>query len=387
MRQMNLVILTLGWLALGTASTTASEIIQCPGQHELNHETNLRNAALAELAYSDPGHIENIPHRCPHHTLETSKVEVCSIPERVIEMAKERMVADENQKERKILIQGHPKKPKETHPTYYQCEYEGHNDGRLQFAIGFIWLRSQSVAGLGFVTGIIKGAVGALDEEMKMVRITDGEKLIMAVQGTDIERMGQLAVSLKDMLDKSCAFEFATKVTEEFFSPGHDLNLKGRHGVIVGHSLGGTAVQYVASALDLAELKGKYDLGRLDAYSFNSMGMPPQPGDMSGRLTSVVVAGEFLQLVSQLINREQLGQVYTYDYDRKWQWDWSRDLHQHKIQTMRLARILDDLGRSRVLHRHKIQTVQQKICDCMSSSEVSYQYELRSRGNPAAHNK
>lgn len=197
------------------------------------------------------------------------------------------------------------------------------------------------VAPLAIASSWIEQGLGFL----VLDRIDEQPEQMVAFRGTDLARlMGipEVSTSLGDLLDRSCAFEIATRVVAEVGRRFGTSRLS-----VIGHSLGGAAAQYVAR--DQAANGSNYSsAAEFNAYSFNSVGLDVSNSDPSSllRLYSYSIDGEIVSVLGEQLRRVQAGRAIRYIPPpgmEKWSGSVATEL----------------------IRRHRITTVQEGLCDCL----------------------
>ena len=355
-----IVLGSISFALMLTGPANAQHPMKCPGNLGHDHEIILEHAALAALSYhkprNDPYSI-NIFQHCPskdrrEQDVGNRKVAIHNLPRNVIDTAKSDLLSryEEEGRGRIKFVEY-----SDAGETFYACEQYTTLSQRL--AIGFRWMEFAERIGIGFGFAIVAGTIGASlggDEEFEAIELHQrdesgtpiGDELILGFQGTDPERLKQWVSSVQKITGDSCIFDFAVEVTGTFFK--RDVDFKNKRAVLAGHSLGGAVVQYITDYGRLCRTIGsRYDLSDLDAYSFNSFGMPSNTPlrKCHDRVHSIVIAGEILERFIQ--GTKQVGHRYRYDTD-----GWN----------------------VRFFHRHGIEAVQEKICGCMDGDGSFYEY-------------
>ena len=339
--------------------------IKCPGKFGHNHEAILEYAALAELAYEKPSSQPttiNIFRHCAvsQKQLDSTgerSVMIRSLPDHVVNEAKKALLTtyDKDNKDAAIYLY------QTDNRVFYACDRDRTLGQRL--AIAFSWIEVGRKVGLGYKFGLVSGVAGfALTgtEEIEAIELHQrnrngsavGNELILGIQGTDPTRLRQWVSSIQNMVGDSCIFDFAVEVTRSFFRPGQDVNFRDGAVALVGHSLGGAVVQYSAEVThSLNSLRRRKNLPELQAYSYNSFGMPQASlkGEPHHYVNSIVIAGEVLERI--VTETRQVGHVYRYDTGGWRVIKWFQQLD-----------------------RHSIKTVQRKICECIDPTGLKYEY-------------
>lgn len=187
------------------------------------------------------------------------------------------------------------------------------------------------------VVRLVQNRGGALTEELGLVRRDRGgtaPERLLAIRGTDPRRWPQLMATVMDLLDRSCVFEVAAEVVAR-----EENRWTGRVSV-VGHSLGGSATQFVARhrSTKSAALPAT---GGFRAYSFNGIGLAGSAANLR-RLHSYYVDGEWVVELGRVFGRSQAGNVVRYIPSAGW----------------------PPVSTAESYRRHKLSTVQESLCEC-----------------------
>ena len=206
---------------------------------------------------------------------------------------------------------------------------------------------------------------------------SDGEQ-IKAIKGTAFNRIPEVMATVNQLLEPfgSCVFEVAAQHVA-FRVEG--IENAGDHGVydsngrwhkvdrvaVVGHSLGGTAAQYIgataASSDEYAGRLGSYK-DNFNTYSFNGVGLREQSYGSAGasRHYSYFIDGEFAsQWVGWIFGQSQIGHTIRYipplDTDR-WPSNSAISWTGHFVESVTRE----------PFRRHEIRVVQEAICECLN---------------------
>ena len=164
---------------------------------------------------------------------------------------------------------------------------------------------------------------------------------VFLIRGTDLDRLiPQLAASIKGAWNQSCAFSAAAKLVSNLKRYYGDKSHIDGELIIVGSSLGGSAVQHIATDPDTP-------LSKIEGYSFNGMGVPAErvdPNRPNEMLYSYTVRGDWINGMRELFGQTEAGNKWRYDpMDTFWgPWLTGR----HSIQSVRrsLCRCVDGRG-------------------------------------------
>ena len=330
----------------------------CPSWNIVNHESLLENAALAELVYTAVPNTDrtiNIFQHCDDPTIiartdGTRDVAVRQLPRSILAEA-ERNLSTEFDTNGRGQIDIRP--VTDTDATYFVCDRV--RSPSLRLAVAFKWMLLGNKMGLGYAIGFVAGGVVSHQESVQAISLFDSNAL--GIPGTNPGQRSDWVSSLNQLIEDSCIFDFTAEVTGlvlDCLSPDADCSLDvsdaARVFLLIGHSLGGSISQYVAHLHSRPNLRGRSNQPiRLEAYSFNSMGMnyPIMYAPHHNNIHSVVIAGEILEVV--VPDTTQIGNLYRYDSNS------------FVIPTS-------------LIDRHSIETVQRKICDCGSNAGANFQW-------------
>ena len=324
-----LAMTAIQWTMVSSATAQTIGENQCDFGSDLQ-ATLLEYATLAEAAYKPLGLtklISNCPiDKLPKGNMLGREVYVEPIPTIYIREAAFRF-RDKPRFKGKLQIFV----DEETDEELISCTNDRNLLERILLSIRYV-LDEQKLSLFARVfVGVVATATSR--EELRMVEFSIDEKgiskngngKILGVKGTD--RLQEINTSLEQLIGNSCAFEIAADIS------AHWINEVGRkHNAIVGHSLGGAVAQYAAQQVNL-----------LQAYSYNSIGEDGEDEDDAehdnSEIYSVTIEGEILQ---ELFNREQVGNVFVYKPISNNQKAWDR----HSISTVQdaICRCLDGRG-------------------------------------------
>lgn len=317
----------------GLAGATNSQIYDA----EI-HETLLRYAGLAGIAYGDPGEIYCLdpkndnsetppkPNDCPS---EIEKVTVNTLP---ISKYIDRSRDNEGSKGIEIL------KDNSTGEEFITCSSGEGLLERIAIAINFV-SRNDEISILPKIA-IVVSQIPTKYEELKVVTLQQegSEGSVFGIQGTNFWRFKQIRTSIQKLIGNSCAFDVVVDVARNFFSDCRNKSItKMDTYSIVGHSLGGAVAQYVAHKFGdstgfMTECNNDVNF---QAYSFNSIGMRNRAVRDSGNenINSVRIAGEILERLGTKLNRRQIGKKIRYGGQLN-QPSWN-ELKLHEISTVK----------------------------------------------------
>ena len=207
------------------------------------------------------------------------------------------------------------------------------------------------------------------DEEMGVIRLSRAPPAeggqpdeLVGFQGTDITRIPQLMSSLNDLMSNSCVFEMAA-IVSSVVSSGM---CEGQYSV-VGHSLGGVAVQHVVRdfvthphrdpslrSKELAPCNKVEFVG----HAFNSIGIDHNAAINigQGNLYSYSVDGEIISWLGRRWNRSQIGTTLKYTPTSSWP----------EIGIFELVDNVITGDQPETLRRHRLPAVQQALCECIN---------------------
>lgn len=144
-----------------------------------------------------------------------------------------------------------------------------------------------------------------------LLRNPDGHtERIFLISGTDVERLWpQLKTSIKGTAGNSCGFP-ATALLVSIVSGGTGADDSVPFSV-TGHSLGGTAAQYIAS--DRKSNSQNYPSGSsFEAYSFNGLGLPRGSDQPDEGLYSYTVKGDWINIARDFLDQTEAGIKWKY---------------------------------------------------------------------------
>ena len=201
------------------------------------------------------------------------------------------------------------------------------------------------------------------DEEIGIIRLTrdpsstNGPEELVAIQGTDFTRIPQIMVSIRHLLSNSCVYEMAAivvDVTGDSISAGQIS--------VVGHSLGGGAVQYIAQ--DHTRHPWRNPTKRpnanvtFGAYSFNSVGLDSSSASdtVPSTLISYIVDGEVVSWMGEKIGQTQVGTVIRYIPPDTWP----------DTGWLRFVGDIIQWEQPEPVRRHRLPAVQLGLCECIN---------------------
>ena len=185
---------------------------------------------------------------------------------------------------------------------------------------------------------------------------------LVGFQGTDIARFPQLVSSLNDLMSNSCVFEMAAIVS----SVVSGEMCEGQYSV-VGHSLGGAAVQHVVRDFDTnpdrdpsrssTELETCNNV-KFVGYAFNSIGLDDDSAVniRNGEMYSYSIDGEIISWLGRKWNRKQIGATLKYTPTSSWP----------QIGVFEFGKKVLTGDQPETLRRHRLPAVQQALCECVN---------------------
>ena len=188
-------------------------------------------------------------------------------------------------------------------------------------------------------------------------RKASGEHLV-AIRGTDFLKIDEVWTSVRELLSTSCALDLAISVAA-YYAGKYQEDEYFDNYVVVGHSLGGIATQYVARDHAANGLRWLTITTPTRYYSFNSLGMKhsDKDGDLSN-LYSYFIKADVVSTFGSIIGRKQIGHSIRYEppgeFDDLEAVEFLRILYQGSI--------LDQLKVP--LERHSLRFVHESICNC-----------------------
>ena len=211
------------------------------------------------------------------------------------------------------------------------------------------------------------------DEELGVVRLYrsesrngDPEELV-AIRGTNIWKIRQIWANLNDLFEEegSCVFRMASVVVEVV---EQDLSTRGNSLAVVGHSLGGSATQYVARENATRQSPN----AMFSAFSFNGVGIDANSVDKFSlsSLYNYFIEGDFASSFGMRWGRLQAGRAMRYRPSVSWRLpSWFMfSLRPLSEATLALETI----------RRHGLDTVQKALCECMNArGSVAMNYDWR----------
>lgn len=360
-------------LVLPTASSGQDHnSMGCPGSAIIqeDHESLIKHAIYAELAYvgsedtrsryncringSEGYECSGVP-KSPYcqspnvaENAATETLTVKLVDELLLERAKRAYMKRHG--EQAGTVHFHTEDGEEAGgDTFYICTHAERPETVLAAAAK--WIGAGTQVFLKFSLGL-----GRLtyEEEVEILEIEErlDRSSIMPVQGTQADRFEQWISSVNELLGDSCIFELSTEVAAEFFR--YNEISPRRPGVLTGHSLGGSVVQYIMANGMRDECGNILSLqDNVTGYSFNSFGFSGVPTLGQEKMWSAVVDDEVLDTIFGT-SRTQTGNVYIYDVDT------GRSDRRNRANPDSALGPID---------RHKISTVQRLICECLMAGE------------------
>ena len=164
--------------------------------------------------------------------------------------------------------------------------------------------------------------------------------------------------SVRELLSNSCALDLAISVAAYYADKYQEDEYFNRF-IVVGHSLGGIATQYVARDHATNSFRWKKITTPSRYYSFNSLGMihSDKDGDLSN-LYSYFIKADAVSTFGSIIGREQIG--HSIRYEPPGEFD---DLEADEFRKILYrGNIFDKLKVP--LERHSLRFVRESICNC-----------------------
>ena len=368
-------------LVLGVGHTTSTDAIQCAELQAKERSTQCalyEYAQIAELAYGPgPANMCTLSNTGAQVGVATDQILV--LPD-VLEMhriyIREGVRHPRFDPDRFELYQG-----EEDNVTRLACVRE--EDVRLsitwrEFLVRstlYIYFDIKFIAPVRVLVGNVEEA-----EVINLSRIRanneTGEEQIQAIKGTAFHKIPEVMASANQLLEPSgsCVFEvaagFVADRVEHIMEEGDGAYILNgeRHPVsrfaVVGHSLGGTAAQYIAATVEgsneFSRRLGRYR-NAFNTYSFNAVGLDARSieSDYHPSHYSYFIDGEFAsQWAGQLFKQTQIGDTIRYFPPPPPAWPENG--------------VLDWIGRvvrsntPEPFRRHEISVVQEAICKCIN---------------------
>ncbi len=209
----------------------------------------------------------NSPTPTPTPTPNTYTISIRHIDDRIFKAARDRV--EEQDDNRKIWhttvsrrIDGRMEKR-----IHYRCRDNTAISDR--FTMAMQWAEANGNVGLMIRIGYVVGATIVYTEDLRLVEFPDPNRrgTFLGVPGITPTDMNNFFTAIQALQDNSCLFDFALEVATDFFgscpkSAQQELE-RGYHGVIVGHSLGGIAAEYIASKRDFVRILGECANGNI----------------------------------------------------------------------------------------------------------------------------
>lgn len=174
---------------------------------------------------------------------------------------------------------------------------------------------------------------------------------VTVIPGTDITKLHEWNASLKDLKEKSCAFDFMVAIAAKAWSN------TDRMYAFAGHSLGGSIAQYVAQKLDTPLIEESSISARTKAnfqiYAFNAIGLDESRGNNPANLYSFYIEGDpVVDLGAVYKGRIQGGRVVKYT--------------PLPSETTGVINTVRNLLSESPFKWHRLSGVQTGLCDCMN---------------------
>ena len=156
-----------------------------------------------------------------------------------------------------------------------------------------------------------------------------------------------------NLMSASCVFEMAAIVS---YVVGREV-CEGRYSV-VGHSLGGAAVQYIVQDFHRNPYRNPSNRPILDTcssvnfqgFAFNSIGLDPHSASLvpEGLLYSYHIEGEIVSWLGRQLGRQQAGATVRYIPNCSWP----------SVSALAFP--------PESIRRHRLPAVQQALCECLT---------------------
>ncbi len=200
-------------------------------------------------------------------------------------------------------------------------------------------------------------------DEIGIVRLrrdpsSDGKsEELVAIQGTDFTRIPQIMTSMQHLLSKSCVYEMAAIVVAVVGGSKSASQIS-----VVGHSLGGGAVQYIVQ--DHTRNSWRNPANRQNsnvifgAYSFNSIGLDPSYASATELtyLSNYIVDGEVVSWLGENFGQTQIGTVIRYLPPSDWP----------EVGWLGVLEDVVQWDQPETIRRHRLPAIQQGICECIN---------------------
>ena len=130
---------------------------------------------------------------------------------------------------------------------------------------------------------------------------------VFLISGTNLERLWpQLRTSIKGTSGNSCGFPATAQLVSIVSGANDSVPFS-----VTGHSLGGTAAQYIAS--DRKSNPQRYHSGSsFETYSFNGLGLPRGSAQPDEGLYSYTVKGDWINAARQFFGQIEAGIKWKY---------------------------------------------------------------------------
>ncbi len=309
----------------------------------LTHEYILKGASLAELSYNAPGvHNSTIVYRCPsghsrtYEVFEQSVV-LHDIDLRIFSHARNcvegtydeegadscvNIGAENNGRNVTRTVLQRRIGSRRFREVHYRCTDGNSNLNNLTLTLQ--WADTQD--GLSLLTRLGILGIEAIEytEDLRLVQSSSGEwdEETLAIRGTNPFGSQSFLTTVHALRGQSCLFDLALEITASFFGEEcRSLTSPDNfRGLIVGHSLGGMAAEYIAMNGGIQFVMERCDASddSIRVLSYNSIGWDPNDSLLASndnnqsRIYSTRINGEILEQLFP--NRVYLGDVVRYDY-------------------------------------------------------------------------
>lgn len=165
---------------------------------------------------------------------------------------------------------------------------------------------------------------------------------VFLIRGTDIHPdhlRPQFMTTIQGAMGDSCAFSSAAMLIRQINRKYNTYRLS----TVAGHSLGGTATQYIATD---QQRRPSYYLSEFEAYSFNGLGLPTVyvRNFSNGILYSYTVDGDWINGLRRIFGQAEAGVRWKYKPGNIAWGPWGVGRHSMESVRESLCRCLDGKG-------------------------------------------